>query len=81
MAVQVGITEQGGLSTRPQLYVIDCDSLTAENASLSINDRRQALRRRRHGGRVRQALSAAGWAAGSFVLVVLVLAGMAGLRY
>lgn len=83
MAIQVRETAPGGAryggvaAARPHLYVVDLPIPTI--ATPSISDRRHALRRRRLGRRLRQAGEAAGWAAGSAILVGLVLAGMAGL--
>lgn len=81
MAVQVGSRHgsAGRLAVAvaaPHLYVIDFDP----PADPTIDERHRALRRRRHMRRVRRALAAAGWAAGSAGLVLLVVAGTAGLR-
>ena len=85
MAVQVRPSEQAGSSyplVRPHLYVIDFTANPpASNPHRSILDRRQALRRRRMARRLRQAGEAAGWAAGSALLLALVLSGLAGLLH
>ena len=93
MAVQVRETAPGaarfgrGTAARPHLYVVDLASAPALPFApgrpdlRSVSDRRQALRRRRLGRRLRQAGEAAGWAAGSAILIGLVLGGMAGLLH
>lgn len=92
MAVQVNGTEQVTAaighelaSSRPRLYVIDFTAPafpgTAQRVPASVLSRRQAIRRRRMARRMRQAGAAAGWAAGSALLLAMVFVGLAGLLH
>lgn len=86
MAVQVIGTESTEsafgapvLTPRPHLYVIDFTHAVPELPAPTIDTRRHALRRRRLSRKLRGAGEAAGWAAGSAALMVMVFAGLAGL--
>ena len=84
MAVQVraaGQSAEAQSLSSPRLYVIDFEHEGAHVTHVAtVEDRQLAIRRRRYARRLRQAASAAVWAAGSAGMVVLLLVGVAGLR-
>lgn len=89
MAIRVGSTRpaevirRGGLRAKPHLYVIDFDQasqLAHVPEPLTIDGRRQAIRRRRRARRLHQAGTAAVWGTGTLVMILLLLTGIAGLR-
>ena len=68
-----------GSLASPRLYVINFETDHPDH-NTTILDRQHAIRRRRLVRRLHQAAAAVLWATGAAALIMLVLAGMAGLR-